>query len=76
MTEQLRKGQRVQLNLEAMKPFRREVYAGQGPGVVTDLGMGERVWVLFDNGWNAMFWTDEVQAAVEQIGLFAQEPQP
>ena len=76
MNKQLREGQRVQLNLEAMKPHRREVYSGQGPGVVTGLGMGERVWVLFDDGWNALFWTEEVQPAVEQIGLFAQEPQP
>ncbi len=69
MTE-LREGQRVQLNLFAMSAWRREIYAGCGNGVVGGFH-GERVWVKFDGDWRALFLAEEVEPAVEQLGMFA-----
>ena len=73
MTE-LHEGQRVQLNRFAMSSERREIYAGNGNGVVAGF-RGERVWVKFDDGWRALFLAAEVEPAVEQIGMFG-EVQP
>jgi hypothetical protein len=67
--EELREGQRVQLNLAQMAPHRREVYAGSGPGKVAGF-RDERIWLKFDNGWSALFSPEEVEPAVEQIGMF------
>ena len=67
--EELREGQRVQLNLGQMSPARREIYAHNGNGIVA--GFHEkRIWLQFDNGWRALFAPEEVEPAVEQIGMF------
>lgn len=67
---ELRDGQRVQLNLAAMSQARREIYARSGNGIV-DGFRGERVWIQFDDGWRALFLPEEVEPAVEQISMFA-----
>ena len=68
---ELHEGQRVQLNLAKMPAHRREVYARNGNGVVAGF-VNERVWVEFDDGRRALFWIDELEPAVEQIGMFVE----
>jgi len=68
---ELREGQRVILDLFAMSPERREVYAGYSSGVVVGFH-GGRAWVKFDSGWRALFSVRELVPAMEQIGMFGE----
>ena len=62
----------MQLNLGQMSPARREIYAHNGNGIVAGFRDG-RIWLKFDNGWSALFSPEEVEPAVEQIGMFGAE---
>ncbi len=69
MTE-LREGQRVQFS-ESAPRHRRQIFESCGCATVRSFANG-RVWVEFADGNRGYFFQEELEPAVEQIGMFAE----